>query len=309
MIRILAATGMLCLSIGTASAQDKPARLGLESKGLASRASASIEVVDTSELRLYDTMSFYVRVSLDKAAPAAINISNVDVTLQGPAAGLYSVKSDLKKNGAATADAGPEPCQLTASSVEAGESAVVATCVLDRSPMVADEPGWLVIRPKVDAFVTVTIEQAGEKLQPIRVTTPIALQPPLYAPYLGGCVGAFALAVLAGVWRFRTSRRLLKARVKFAKAGWSWRAAATFSLESILTIFDLFVFVLSEWGFASITAFVFIVLGQGTSVAGAPIQLTVTNFWGGVTVGLLAFPLNKWLLERLGLTVPKAKTG
>lgn len=293
--------GFLLLLSGAVAGQVQSPSDALASKGVSTRASASIEIIDNSELRLYDTMSFYVRVTLDKAAPDAINISTVNVSLQGPAAKLYKYIRDPK-------DANdPEPCQLTASSVAPGESSVVATCVLDRLNVIENEPGWLIIRPKIDAFVTITVSQAGDAAEMIRVTAPIALRPPIYAPYLGGCVGAFALALLAGVWRFRTSKRLLKARAKFSSKAPFLKSARNASIEVALTIFDLCIFVLSEWGFASITAFVFIVLGQGTSVAGAPIQLTVTNFWGGVTVGLLAFPLNKWLLEKLGLTVPKAK--
>lgn len=285
------ATALGILFTAFANAQTNSA--ALMSTGLAKRAVASIEVIDDSEIRLYDTISFYVRVSLDKSASSDINVSSVVATLQGPTSSIYAVS--------------PESCQLTASSVSPGESAVIATCVIDRaSPVVGESADWLVIRSKVDAFVTLTVRPAGDSPDSLRVTAPILLRPPMYAPYLGGCFGAFALAALAGLWRFRTSRRLLRARARLSSSAPFLQSGRKMLIEVGATLIDLFFFILSEWGFATITAFVFIVLGQGTSVAGAPIQLTVTNFWGGVTVGLLAFPLNKWLLEKLGLSVPKA---
>jgi hypothetical protein len=303
---------LLLLLAGTAQAQDNKTATNMASKGLAQSATATIEVIDGGELRLYDSISFYVRISLDKSAKSALDLSEAKVTLQGPATTIYGSTDATDSANAATRgttsakSSESARCQLTTSSIDVGESAVVATCVLDRAEVDAGELSWLVIRPKVDAFVTVTVEQAGTG-KPIRVTAPIEMRPPLHAPYLGGCVGALALAALAGLWRFRTSRRLLKARAKFSKAGWSTKAFMTLVVEVTMTGLDLFFFFLSEWGFASITAFVFIIMGQSTSVAGAPIQVTVTNFWGGVAVGLLAFPLNKWLLEKLGLTTPKAR--
>ena len=284
---------LLAISGVQVAAAEEPPPVSLAAKELSMRASASIEVVDSEELRLYDTISFYVRVSLEKAATSTINFASASVVLHGPAASLYESNSSS--------------CQLTASTVAPGESSVVAICIINR---VTTHPGtnrWLVIRPKTDAIASVAICQAGDCANAIRVTAPISLLPPLYAAYLGGCAGALALAVVAALWRFRSSKKLIRARAQMSKGAHFFRSTKKIFLETIMTAFDLLFYLLSEWGFASITAFVFIVLAQGTSVAGAPIQVTVTNFWGGVTIGLLAFPLNKWLLEKLGLTVPRAK--
>jgi hypothetical protein len=251
------------------------------------KATIAIEVIDERELRLYDTISFYVKLSVDKNADS-VDISSVTASPQGPAAYVYASGKDVD-------------CQLNTSSVAPAETAIIATCVLyQRNPSIHLN---LLMRPKTDVLASVAVTSSGSR--PQLVTAPITLKPPIYAPYFGGFIGAMMLACLAGLWKVRASDRLPKIRNALSGEMPFSKSAQLVFLEAISLVFGLILYVCSEWGFATITSFVFIVIGQGTSLAGAPIQLTVTDFWGGVTIGLFAFPLNKWLLTRLGLDLPK----
>lgn len=274
---------LLCAICATSVAKTPSSNKAQGTKG---HATVSIEVIDGAELRLYDTISFYVRLSMDKDAES-IDISSVTASPQGPAARIYAPRKD-------------EECQLTTSSVAASESAIIATCVLYQTVPSVDTS--LIIRPKIDVLASVSVDSSGS--HPPLVTTPITLKPPIYAPYFGGFIGAMALAFFAGLWKVRASDGLPRVRAALSGGMKVRQSTQIVILEVSSIVLGLVLYVLSEWGFATITAFVFIVLGQGTSLAGAPIQLTVTDFWGGLTVGLFAFPLNKWLLTRLGLTLP-----
>lgn len=252
------------------------------------RAAVSIEAIDATGLRLYDTVSFNVRLSAINAAEN-IDISSVAASALGSTANIYASKTDS--------------CRLHTSSIEASESAIIATCTLYVAKSRIDPS--LIIRPTIDALISVVVTPSGEQSNPLQVIAPIALMPPWYAPFLGGLIGALSLACVAGLWKVRTSERLSKARAALSDSALTSQSLRIALVEITSLIFDLFLYLLSEWGFATITAFVFIVLGQGTTVAGAPVQISVTDFWGGIVIGLFAFPLNRWLLERLGVTPAK----
>ena len=125
----------------------------------------------------------------------------------------------------------------------------------------------------VRLVVDADIDGVGER----RYYPTITLKAQEYAIFFGGVVGAFMLAMFIWIERLLSNQRVRQALLKN------------------------FLVTLLMGARGGIMAIIALLLGKTTQGTGSPVTLTVTDFSGGVMIGLFSYPLAAWISSALKL--------
>jgi hypothetical protein len=157
------------------------------------------------------------------------------------------------------------------------------------------------LTPGLEAIFARTIilqAQVGYKAQDgddsASITTRIPVVPPLVAVFYGGMVGALMLALFRGLAPFLKVLPTFTRRTPF-----SWRELLERAYQTTGLALS-FVLVTTAWlVLGGICAMMIIILTKASTGDLSPIKVEINDFIGGVLVGLLSFPVVKWLQKRL----------
>ena len=152
------------------------------------------------------------------------------------------------------------------------ETALEQTCRFDMK-----EAGAFTVASLLALDVRLKVEVGLEQFGSVQYFPVLVVRAPELSVFIGGIVGALILAV------FVVIERLLKnpgAREK-------WVATLVVTLTMGLR--------------GGLMAVIALLLSKTTQGAGSPITLTVTDFGGGILIGLFSYPLASWISSTLKL--------
>lgn len=251
--------------------------------------------------RIAPSSAFVAKLSITNSAEAAVVVK--DLCLQDRSVRAVDPSKDPDCNALATDTQYQFNCPTTIFNLEAGETRTI-DCVARSTrtwlSTALDSSLWQSSVLPVDVQVSV----AGE-VERFAFTLPVSAH--TSAVFMGGLLGAFLLACLIQLRKYEEQLPIRGSTADPAPKNWNAILVALKS-EGIDRFIMIWRFLMSLVSFAmaaavrslsgGVCAIILLLLGRMSEGNFSPVQFVVSDFAGGVLVGLFALPIGSALMER-----------